>query len=106
MHTPPAYQDTSPAPHGNVPSRQDRMRAYLKAHGLSLPDVGEALADLSDSGRFDRHQVFALLYTNKSMKQPIRDRLLDLGFPEDTLPPAKPLPCFPGRLAADLPPTA
>ncbi|MDE7241466.1 hypothetical protein [Desulfovibrio sp.] len=106
MPTPPATLSTSPDRHESAPSRQDRMRAFLKNHGLSLPDVGEALADLSGSGRFDRHQVFALLYTNKSMKQPIRDRLLDLGFPEDTLPPAKPLPCFPGRATADLPATA
>lgn len=106
MLTPPHTFPASHAHHKAILSRQDRMRAFLRAHGLSLSEVGEALADLSDSGALDRHQVFTLLYANKSMKQPIRDRLLDLGFPEDTLPPARPLPCFPGRAAAAVPATA
>lgn len=77
-------------------TRQEKMRAFLKAHDIRLDDVGEQLAKVMPERIFSRNKVYYMLYINKVMPRVCREHLINLGFPEDTLPPPKSMPQFPG----------
>ena len=76
--------------------RMVRLRVFLKNHDIRYPDIAEQLEPLE--GRpLSLQRVHGMLCRNAYMEKTFRDRLLDLGFPEDVLPPEKPVARSPGR---------
>lgn len=84
------------SPHHGDHTRQERMRSFLKEHYISLNDMAEQFSRVMPERSFDRNSVYAILYVNKTIPLALREHMLDLGFPEDSLPPVKPVAQFPG----------
>jgi len=72
-----------------------RLRAFLQQHDIKTSDIAEQVEPIF--GKYlHRTRLHHLLYKNVYMENRLREKLLDLGFPEDTLPPARPVARFPG----------
>lgn len=78
--------------------RMARLRAFLKDHDIRYPDIAEQLKPI-EGKPLSLQRVHGMLCRNAYMEKIFRDRLLDLGFPEDVLPPEKPVARFPGLTA-------
>lgn len=77
-------------------ARVQLLRVFMDDHGIGWADIGKEL-------HMGRDAVYVQLVHNKTLRRDTREKLLDLGFPEETLPPErkKGSPCFPGRRPAD-----
>lgn len=78
--------------------RMARLRAFLKDHDIRYPDIAEQLKAI-EGKPLSLQRVHGMLCRNVYMEKAFRDRLLDLGFPEDVLPPERPVARFPGLMA-------
>ncbi|MBS6830835.1 MAG: hypothetical protein KH208_13425 [Desulfovibrio sp.] len=83
---------------GRDRDRMARLRAFLKDHDIRYPDIAEQLKPI-EGKPLSLQRVHGMLCRNAYMEKTFRDRLLDLGFPEDVLPPEKPVARFPGLTA-------
>lgn len=66
-------------------ARLVRLRAFMDECDIAWVDIAEELGMSSDY----RATVYSMLVNNKTLDRDTREKLLDLGFPEDTLPPER-----------------
>lgn len=74
--------------------RHRRLRNFMEAHDIKALDISEQLG-LVNGKCLTRQAIHDMLFRRDRMVVAIRDKLIDLGFPENTLPPPKG-PRFPG----------
>lgn len=93
---PPCSADSSAAS-----NRHASLRNFMRRYDIRLPDVAEQMAAASRQANqavetFSPQRVHGMLYRNAFMPRHLRDHLINLGFPENTLPPETPVARFPG----------
>lgn len=96
----PSPSTASASPHRRADSpRVRRLCKFMLAHDIAWADVAEALS--TPDASMDRGAAYVKLVHNKTLDAATRDKLLDLGFPENTLQPQRKVrsPRFPGRKA-------
>lgn len=67
-------------------ARRTKLDEILKECGLTHPDLAKELSK-AGHGHVSASEVYYLLFRNTVLAAPFRNCLLDLGFPEDCLPP-------------------
>lgn len=76
-------------------ARAAAVRAFMQTYSIRLSDIAEQLTEV-EGKPVSASRVHGMLFRNSYMPKRCRDRLLDLGFPADALPPEKPVARFPG----------
>ena len=66
--------------------RRARLNEVLRECDLTYPDLAKELSK-AGQGHVAASEIYFLLFRNTVLAAPFRNRLLDLGFPTDALPP-------------------